>query len=116
MTTTPKKKNPVDLSKCNIGQKVKLRNGVIATFKGKSGNYEYPYCLNEINSLLTKKGTYYKGDHPAVHDVVEILPLPKQKKAPANKDNGIKTWWASTSKADQKAIRRTIKILEGLLK
>lgn len=117
-TPTPKTK-PIDLSKCKVGQRVKLRNGQEFTFGGLSGGKEYPYQLNEINNLYTKRGTYYHQGE-SLQDIVAILPPAKKAKKPAKKANTLERFTEAFAKiafkGDNDLIRKAADELEGLLK
>jgi len=109
--STPKKKTPaVSISKCVIGQKVRLRSGKIATLEKVVTDYVYPYLMRHRDGGQTsnrKNGRYWKSGRDSKDDIVAFLPLPPKKAAKAK---------PSTLRAEQqKIIRRVLKLLKGLL-
>ncbi len=109
---TPKKKNPVDLSKCKIGQRFKTRDGKIITFDGKSGDSYYPFQVKETNNLYRRDGGYFISGE-SKNDIVEVLPLPRRKKAVPL--TNIRHCLAYI-KACRNSLNEEITRLEGLLK
>ena len=82
---TPRTK-PIDLSKCKIGQRVRLRDGSLATFKYLNvANSLYPFVFKNKKGqemARTKSGFYYHGGSPmSEFDVVKILSPEKPKQA-----------------------------------
>lgn len=83
----PQKKTNIDLSKCKVGQRVRLRNGkttkiveldsmnTILPVKVGNGNW------HRINGLLRLSNTQYPND------IVAILPAKKAKKPAGKADN-----------------------------
>lgn len=74
-TPTPRTK-PIDLSKCKVGQRVKLRNQQEERIIKINASHPYPYsCKNGIT--WDESGLFQHGkEHP--FDIVAILPLPKK--------------------------------------
>ena len=72
----------IDLNTCVRGQKVKLRDGTIATYDGVIDENEiYTHAVNGYS--YTRRGTFWmEDDRTSTKDVVEILPL----KSPMNID------------------------------
>jgi hypothetical protein len=65
----------IDLTTCVRGQKVRLRDGRIATYNGVIDQNEiYTHSVDDYS--YTRFGTYwYEDNHTSLKDVVEILPL-----------------------------------------
>jgi len=120
-TPTPRTK-PIDLSKCKVGQRVKLRNGVIRTYNEYDPNEKgevskYPYRMGNSWYCPDGRVCYNDGIHDQPYDIVAILPLPKKagkpgKKAPKRMQKAL----AAFDTIDVPTVRRCIKLLEGLLK
>ena len=74
MTTQPN----IDLNTCVRGQKVKLRDGTIATYDGVIDENEiYTHAVNGYS--YTRRGTFWmEDDRTSTKDVVEILPLEEE--------------------------------------
>ena len=104
-------KTKIDLSKCKVGQKVKLRNGAIGSLlKNKSPNPNWPFrvSVDGIPLSYTACGSWYSSSSPDSQDIIAILPLKSAKKAKPKTE--------PRSSADKAKIRAAIKLLEGLLK
>ena len=65
----------IDLNTCVRGQKVKLRDGTIATYDGVIDENEiYTHAVNGYS--YTRRGTFWmEDDRTSTKDVVEILPM-----------------------------------------
>jgi len=65
----------IDLNTCVPGQKVKLRDGTVATYDGVIDENEiYTHAVN--GHSYTRRGTFWmEDDRTSTKDVVEILPL-----------------------------------------
>ena len=64
----------IDLSKAVIGDEFELRNGNVAIFEDKQGNFEYPYrfIIDNLTYFYREDGTYMnEADH--VLDIVKAL-------------------------------------------
>lgn len=79
---TPK----IDLSKCKVGQRVRLRNGVIRTYneyspdeKGEAS--QYPYRMDDSWYLQDGRVCYSDGVNEQPYDIIAILPPKKAGKA-----------------------------------
>lgn len=111
--STPQK--TIDLSKCKVGQRVRLRNGEEATIKEiANGNSVYRFLIRWTGGefdWVTSKGKCWRNcDSPS--DIVAILPPAKKAaKKPAKKGATNKQWEAGKAK-----ILRILDELEGLLK
>ena len=68
----------IDLTTCVPGQKVRLRDGTIATYEGiVDENRIYIHQIGDYN--YTKHGTYWEEpDRTSPRDVVEILPMEEE--------------------------------------
>jgi hypothetical protein len=67
----------IDLNKCKIGQKLRLRNGAIVTYDGTTDNdHEYPHTAHGF--IYTNNGNYYDDGEQSKYDIVEILPIKNQ--------------------------------------
>jgi hypothetical protein len=67
----------IDLNKCKIGQKLRLRNGAIVTYDGTTDNdHEYPHTAHGF--IYTNNGNYYDDGEQSKYDVVEIFPIKNQ--------------------------------------
>jgi hypothetical protein len=72
----------IDLSTCVRGQKVKLRDGTIATYDGVIDENEI-YIHAVGGHSYTKRGTFWMEDgHTSPKDVVEILPIEEEPAKP----------------------------------
>lgn len=107
------KEKTIDLSKCEVGQRVRLRNQQDEKIIKINVGHPYPYaCKNGITWDDHGRFQHCK-EHP--FDIVAILPPAKKAKKPAKKAD--EKWDISAfSRADKVAARRVIKLLEGLLK
>jgi hypothetical protein len=78
MTTQPN----IDLNTCVRGQKVKLRDGAIATYDGViDENVIYIHAVNGYS--YTRRGTFWmEDDRISTKDVVEILPIEEEPAKP----------------------------------
>ena len=73
-------KQKIDLSKCKIGQQVKLRDGTISFLQRISkGPVTYPYLAGGFS--YTKAGTYW-GTPGSNYDIVELIPQATDKTKP----------------------------------
>jgi hypothetical protein len=72
----------IDLNTCVRGQKVKLRNGTIATYNGVIDENEiYTHAVNGYS--YTRRGTFWMEDgRTSTKDVVEILPMKEEPAKP----------------------------------
>jgi len=72
----------IDLNVCVRGQKVKLRDGTIATYDGIIDENEiYIYAVN--GHSYTRRGTFgVYPDRTSTKDVVEILPIEEEPAKP----------------------------------
>jgi hypothetical protein len=68
----------IDLDTCVPGQKVKLRDGTIATYDGVIDENEiYTHAVNGYS--YTSRGTFWmENERTSTKDVVEILPLEEE--------------------------------------
>jgi hypothetical protein len=119
---TPTKK-PIDLSKCKVGQRVKLRNGkeVTLTRICNPKLRAYPYFTSDGESHIANGNVYETRNCEA--DIIAILPLPKdagksaKKKAKINTLDRLTAAFAKIAfKGDNDLIREAAEKLEGLLK
>lgn len=81
-----KKEPPINLAKCKIGQRVRLRNGEVRCLKEiDEGNCVMPFFVG--GEWYMKHGYFW--DTGATHhlDIVAILPLPKKKAKTAKASN-----------------------------
>lgn len=112
MKANTKPAKPIDLSTCQIGQKLRLRNESIATLGGidneTSNLFKYDAGAPLYHSW-TKEGrapaSYYL-DVKSELDVVAILPLPKPKKPRAT---------PAAPKMSKKEILKAITYFRGIL-
>ena len=115
-----KKEPKINLSKCKIGQRVRLRNGEVKTIT-HIGNKKNVFPWNtDSNETYTKHGCYYGSGAESRLDIVAILPPAKAKKAVEPKRVGKKPdhldpKWLE-GEFDKQAIHRVSKLLKGLLK
>jgi hypothetical protein len=72
----------IDLNTCVRGQKVKLRDGTIATYDGVIDENEiYTHAVNGYS--YTRRGTFWmEDDRTSTKDVVEILPMEEEPTKP----------------------------------
>jgi len=72
----------VDLNTCVPGQKVKLRDGTVATYKGLIDENEiYTHNVNEYS--YTSNGSFWMDDNrTSPFDVVEIFPIEEELSKP----------------------------------
>jgi hypothetical protein len=72
----------IDLSTCVRGQKVKLRDGTIATYNGVIDKNEiYTHSVDDYS--YTRRGTFwYEDGRTSTKDVVEILPMEEEPAKP----------------------------------
>lgn len=111
--TTPKKKKPIDLSTCKVGQRLKMRNGDTILFADTSGGSVYPY-FGDDGVSRTVTGRCYVSSSSS-RDIVEILSLPKRK--PAKRDTqAAPRRLIAEFKAGVDVFSKKIERLEGLLK
>lgn len=105
---TPQK--TIDLSKCKVGQRVRLRNRQEERIVKINTGHPYPYaCKNGIT--WDEHGLFQHGKEH-MFDIVAILPPAKKAaKKPAKKGATNKQWEAGKAK-----ILRILDELEGLLK
>ena len=133
-----KPKTPtIDLSNAKIGQRLRLRSGVIVTFGAIDLNtgtkFKYDAARPCYYSWMQNGRFFSNGE--STTDVVEILPLPKRKVEEAKPElleisdagdgkaiakiamklHGGKSSSKELSDWDKHAIRRVINILEALL-
>lgn len=68
----------IDLNTCVPGQRVKLRDGTVATYDGVIDENEiYTHAVNSYS--YTRRGTFWMDDdRTSTKDVVEILPLEEE--------------------------------------
>lgn len=81
---------PVDLSTCKPGDKLRLRNGEIATFLAEAypTSYPYPYRVARENGppdVYARNGKLWIGTPDSPLDVVEIITNPKEEIVPKPK-------------------------------
>jgi hypothetical protein len=101
----------INLAKCKIGQRVRLRNGKICHIEYiGSKTMAYPYQLNTLSCHMAS-GRYYGASQQSRLDIVALLPLPK-KKAPPRLQKALKL----PAPLDKQAIKAAIKTLQALLK
>ena len=74
-----KSKPVTDLRTCVRGQKLRLRDGRIVTYKRETGSSEYPHQTCS-GGTYTDEGYYWLDKARANSDVIEILPLEKESK------------------------------------
>ena len=127
---------PINLAKCKIGQRVRLRNGEIAIIEKFREHEEevYPW-LTDLGECYTQKGWYYADGENSRLDIVALLPLPKKKAKAKNrnidtnnqhkdiysrKPNTLDRFTSAFAKiafkGDNDLIRKAAEQLEGLLK
>ena len=72
----------IDLNTCVRGQKVRLRNGKIATYNGVIDENEiYRHSVDDYS--YTRRGTFwYENDRTSPKDVVEILSIEEEPAKP----------------------------------
>ncbi len=120
--TTPKKKKPVDLSKCKVGQEVRLRNGNTVIIEATSGGLPGFPILASNGDSYTKTGRYFGDNSPSAIDIVEVLPLPKRKKAPSPKlvESDVETFTSLFAQIafsnDAAWVKRAVKALQFIKK
>ena len=128
MSTTTRKK-PIDLSKCKVGQRVKLRNGEECKLSRINAGMQFGYFMQSVTgdstgSTHTQNGKYLPSG-TSQHDVIAILHLPKKakkagkpvKEAKINTLDRFTTAFAKIAfKGDNDLIRKAAEQLEGLLK
>ena len=107
---------PINLAKCKIGQRVRLRNGREATFKQRiKGKCIFPFAYQIDGALSTvwvnQHGSYLNSTEAHDFDIIALLPLPK-KKAPPRLQKALKL----PATLDKQAIKAAIKTLQALLK
>lgn len=105
----------IDLSKCEVGQKLRRRDGRIVTFDGRGLDCTYPFRVRENCNLYRKQGEYFaEGESP--NDIVEILPLekPAEKVKPSHDLAKIRKLIAEI-KAGHDVISEKIKQLEEIV-
>lgn len=105
--STPKQ---IDLSKCKVGQRVRLRDGKVVIFGGESTSAQYPFKYDhpnfgEVTTRQCGRSIIFTENS---EDIVAILP-PAKKAAKKGATN--KQWEAGKAK-----ILRILDELEGLLK
>ena len=66
-----------DLRTCVPGQKLRLRDGRIATYKRTTDSYEYPHQVYS-GGTYTDEGYYWLDKGRSQGDVMEILPLEEE--------------------------------------
>jgi hypothetical protein len=127
MSTTTRKK-PIDLSKCKVGQRVKLRSGEIAIFQGQSGGTTYPFLYEDNTGdsvgevrTATQYGCYSLSEPNHKLDIVALLPLLKKAGKPGKKkaDNYILDnlrRLIADFEASRDVFTKEINRLKGLLK
>lgn len=109
--STPKQ---IDLSKCKVGQRVRLRDGKVVIFGGESTSAQYPFKYDhpnfgEVTTRQCGRSIIFTENS---EDIVAILPPAKKAaKKPAKKGATNKQWEAGKAK-----ILRILDELEGLLK
>jgi len=116
---TPKKKTPaIDLSKCVVGQRLRLRNGNESKLTFKGGQHlNYPYLTLDGQSHLPNGRVWVKSQDPL--DIIEILPLPKKPAKPKPAESDVETLTSLFTeivfKCDDDTLKKAIKALEGLV-
>lgn len=75
-TNTTEKESVINLNKCKIGQKLRLRCGEIITYTGDIDRDVYSHDASGL--LYTSKGQYYADGQESEDDIVEILPMEDQ--------------------------------------
>ena len=71
----------IDLNFCVRGQKVKLRDGTIATYNGVIDEHEtYTHAVDCYS--YTGDGCFWNDDRTSTKDVVEILPIEEEPAKP----------------------------------
>jgi len=125
MSATTRKK-PIDLSKCKVGQRVKLRNGQIRTYNeygpmedGKKS--AFPYRMDNSWYYPDGRVCYNDGIHDEPYDIIAILPLPKKAGKPGKKKGGNDTLAKlrrilADFEAGRDVFTKEINRLKGLLK
>lgn len=105
MKANTKPAKPIDLSTCQIGQKLRLRNGNVVTLAMKHENTAFPYRTSAGDTYSTD-GCYYGNAMPSWLDIIAILPLPKPKKPRAT---------PAAPKMSKKEILKAITYFRGIL-
>ena len=118
------KKPQIDLSKCPVGTRLRLRNGHMATLTEVENPIidEQPIHVKHDDGFTcfhTVGGCFWSNKLESAGDIVAILPPAKAKKAGKPKTAGKKPdhldpKWLE-GEFDKQAIHRVIKLLEGLL-
>ena len=115
------KKPQIDLSKCPIGTRLRLRNGEEVTLirKGRNKVLIYPYFTSDGKSHAAN-GRVWKSKEDS-RDIIAILPPAKAKKAgkPLKQNTLDRLASAFTKiafKGDNDLIRKAADALEGLIK
>jgi hypothetical protein len=90
----------IDLTTCVKGQKLRLRNGIVATYANSEwiGRIHYPHVIKAGNGNLlyyANSGKYDLANHRnGSWDVVEILPL-ETTEPPKTASHPSVAWWES---------------------
>lgn len=104
------KEPQIDLSKCKPGQKLKMRNGEICQFKGRTNIQSYPFRAGYCT--YTKNGTVwlYRKSHA---DIIAVLPLKRPKSRPLPSPSKAAKASQSALKRDLLAIHKEMKAVMG---
>jgi len=79
----------IDLSTCQVGQKVELRNGTIAKYE-QWGEDDDLLCTHLIGGRwYNNNGFYYPDDRKSAYNVAKILPLEPAK---SNRHPSVAAW------------------------
>lgn len=108
MKANTKPAKPIDLSTCQIGQKMRLRDRKIVRFDGSSYNASYPYKYThpEYGMVTVRRSGRVFISSESEEDIVAILPLPKPKKPRAT---------PAAPKMSKKEILKAITYFRGIL-
>jgi len=112
------KKPQIDLSECNIGRSVRLRNGDIVQLEQYKRSLAWP--VKTSTGFVYRKDGRWDAEKKTGYDIVAISPPEKPKKAgkPPKKntlDRLTSAFAKIAFKGDNDLIRKAADALEGLL-
>lgn len=116
MTKPTPRTKPIDLSKCKVGQRVKLRNGEVKTITGLDEATSTPFKWDSGPSSWRRDGKFYSHHGPSEYDIVEILDLPPAKRPAKRAKKPMVEVSQDNLRAAIKHAEATLKLLKGLLK